>query len=160
MGPLFYSAVFVAEVMGQTNTTQLFDMNANGGSDQTPAYAVFEDGRFSKMVLMNYMTDPSGANDYAATIYVGGSGWNEPNGVPASVQVKYLRAPSTSEKFNITWAGQVSLAIIRIDAITRAELRADAPDRRSAGGTARTGGGRARRTCRRCRATRCRTAAS
>ena len=54
------------------------------------------------------MTDPSGANDYTATIYVGGSGWNEPNGVPASVKVKYLLAPSTSEKDNITWAGQVS----------------------------------------------------
>ena len=40
------------------------------------------------MALINYMTDPSGANDYTATIYVGGSGFNEPNGVPASVKVK------------------------------------------------------------------------
>ena len=136
------------------------DINANDNSEMTPGYAIYESGTLARLVLLKFMTDPSGANDYAATIYVGGSGWNEPNGVPASVQVKYLRAPSTSEKFNITWAGQVSLAIIRIDAITRAERRADAPDRRSAGGTARTGGGRARRTCRRCRATRCRTAAS
>ena len=155
-----YSTLVLAEALGTTNTSQVMDLFANNDANETPAYAIYENGALARMVLMNYMTDPSGANDYAATIYVGGSGWNEPNGVPASVQVKYLRAPSTSEKFNITWAGQVSLAIIRIDAITRAELRADAPDRRSAGGTARTGGGRARRTCRRCRATRCRTAAS
>ena len=109
VGPIFYSAVFVAEAMGQSNTTQLKDMFPNDGNDQTPAYAIFENGKFSKMAMINYMTDPSGANDYSATIYVGGSGWNEPNGVPASVKVKYLRAPSTSEKFNITWAGQVSI---------------------------------------------------
>ena len=94
--------------MGQTNTTQLIDMLPNNANDQTPAYAIFENGKFSKMALLNYMTDPSGANDYTATIYVGGSGWNEPNGVPASVKVKYLLAPSVSEKDNITWAGQVS----------------------------------------------------
>ena len=67
----------------------------------------YENGKFSKMAMINYMTDPSGANDYTATIYVGGSGWNEPNGAPASVKVKYLLAPSVSEKDNITWAGQV-----------------------------------------------------
>ena len=94
--------------MGQSNTTQLKDMFPNDGNDQTPAYAIFENGKFSKMAMINYMTDPSGANDYSATIYVGGSGWNEPNGAPASVKVKYLLAPSVSEKDNITWAGQVS----------------------------------------------------
>ena len=114
VGPIFYSAVFVAELMGQSNTTQLKDMAANAANDQTPAYAVFEDGKFSKMALLNYMTDPSGANDYTATIYVGGSGWNEPNGVPAQVKVKYLLAPSTSEKFNITWANQVRPLTVRL----------------------------------------------
>ncbi|KAI0742962.1 hypothetical protein C8Q80DRAFT_945246 [Daedaleopsis nitida] len=104
--PLFYGAVFVAEVMGKTNATQVRDMLPNNGNDQTPAYAVYENGKFSKMAMINYMTDPSGANDYTATIYVGGSGFNEANGVPASVKVKYLRAPSVSEKDNITWAGR------------------------------------------------------
>ena len=97
--------------MGKSNTTQIKDMGANGNNDQTPAWAVFENGKFSKMALVNFMTDPSGANDYTATIYVGGSGWNEDNGIPASVKVKYLLAPSTSEKFNVTWAGQVSVAL-------------------------------------------------
>ncbi|KAH9914072.1 glycoside hydrolase family 79 protein [Epithele typhae] len=106
VGPLFYSAVFVAELMGTSGTTQLKDMLPNNADIHTPAYAVFENGQFSKMALLNYMTDPSGANDYTATIYVGGSGWSEANGVPASVKVKYLRAPSTSEKHNVTWAGR------------------------------------------------------
>lgn len=30
-------------------------------------------------------------------------------GVPGSVKVKYLEAPSVSSKNNITWAGQVRL---------------------------------------------------
>ena len=60
------------------------------------------------MVLINYMTDSSGAHDYVATIGVGGSNFSEATGVPASVKVKYLLAPTVSEKDNITWAGQVS----------------------------------------------------
>ncbi|KAI0369503.1 glycoside hydrolase family 79 protein [Pilatotrama ljubarskyi] len=106
VGPIFYSSLFVAEALGQTNTSQVKDLFPNNGNDQTPAYAIYENGNLARMALINYMTDPSGANDYTATIYVGGSGFNEPNGVPASVKVKYLLAPSVSEKDNITWAGQ------------------------------------------------------
>ena len=36
---------------------------------------IYENGKFARMALINYMTDPSGANDYLATIYVGGSGF-------------------------------------------------------------------------------------
>ncbi|KAI0633080.1 glycoside hydrolase family 79 protein [Trametes polyzona] len=106
VGPIFYSSIVVAEALGQTNTSQVKDLFPNNGDDLTPAYAIYENGNLARMALINYMTDPSGANDYVATIYVGGSGFNEPNGVPASVKVKYLLAPSTSEKDNITWAGQ------------------------------------------------------
>ncbi|OJT11292.1 hypothetical protein TRAPUB_12167 [Trametes pubescens] len=106
VGPIFYSSLFVAEALGQTNTSQVKDMFPNNGNDQTPAYAIYENGNFARMALINYMTDPTGAHDYTATIYVGGSGFNEDNGAPASVKVKYLRAPSVSEKDNITWAGQ------------------------------------------------------
>lgn len=110
-GPLFYSAVFIAEAMGKTNTTQVKDMLPNDGNDLTPAYAIYENGQFARMALINYMTDPSGANDYTATVYVGGDGFGEANGAPASIKVKYLSAPSTSEKDNITWAGQVRLLL-------------------------------------------------
>ncbi|KAI0651080.1 glycoside hydrolase family 79 protein [Trametes meyenii] len=106
VGPIFYSGIFVAEALGTSNTSQVKDLLPNNNNDQTPAYAIYENGNLARMALINYMTDPSGANDYTATIYVGGSGFNEPNGAPASVKVKYLLAPSVSEKDNITWAGQ------------------------------------------------------
>ena len=106
-GPIFYSSIFLAEALGKTNTSQVKDILPNEGNDLTPGYVIYENGKFARMALINYMTDPSGANDYLATIYVGGSGWNEPNSVPASVKVKRLSASSVSEKDNITWAGQV-----------------------------------------------------
>lgn len=57
---------------------------------------------------MNYITDPSGASDSYVTLSIGGGQTGQPNGNPAQVTVKYLLAPSVSEKANITWAGQVS----------------------------------------------------
>ncbi|KAH9886696.1 glycoside hydrolase family 79 protein [Cubamyces lactineus] len=117
VGPLFYSSIFVAEALGKTNTSQVKDLFPNNGNDQTPAYAIYENGNLARMALINYMTDPSGANDYTATIYVGGSGFNEPNGVPASVKVKYLLAPSTSEKDNVTWAGQTLGGRFEVDGL-------------------------------------------
>ena len=74
--------------MGQSNTTQLKDMFPNNGNDQTPAYAVFENGQFSKMALLNYMTDPSGANDYTVTISVDGGDTGRPAAIPPQIKVK------------------------------------------------------------------------
>ncbi len=83
------------------------DIFPNDANDLTPGYAIYENGKFARLALINYMTDPSGANDYTATVNVGGDNFGEANGIPASVKVKYLRAASVSEKDNITWAGQV-----------------------------------------------------
>ncbi|KAI1796295.1 glycoside hydrolase family 79 protein [Ganoderma leucocontextum] len=105
-GPIFYSSIFVAEALGRSGSARVKDLLPNGENDQTPAYAVYENGKLARMALINFMTDSSGANDYTATISVGGGNLNEPNGVPASVKVKYLLASSVSEKDNITWAGQ------------------------------------------------------
>ena len=110
VGPIFYSAVVVAEAFGNTGTAQVMDLFPNYGNDQTPAYSIYENGNLARMVLINYMTDPSGGHDYTATISVGGDAFGEANGVPLSVKVKYLSAPSVSEKDNITWAGQVGIA--------------------------------------------------
>ncbi|KAH9851266.1 glycoside hydrolase family 79 protein [Lenzites betulinus] len=115
VGPIFYSSLFVAEALGTTNTSQVKDLFPNNGDDHTPAYAIYENGNLARMALINYLDDPTGANDYTATIYVGGSGFNEANGVPASVKVKYLIAPSVSEKDNITWAGQTLGARYEVD---------------------------------------------
>ncbi|KAH9850912.1 hypothetical protein C2E23DRAFT_734171 [Lenzites betulinus] len=106
VGPIFYSALVVAEALGSTNTSRVKDLFPNNGSEFTPAYAVYENDQLARMVLINFLDDPSGANDYTASISVGGQQFGEAGAVPAQVKVKYLLAPSVSEKQNITWAGQ------------------------------------------------------
>jgi len=64
----------------------------------TPAYAIYEGGNLARVALFNYMSDPTGAAQYTATINVQGG--------PAQVRVKYFLAPSVSDKYNITWGGQ------------------------------------------------------
>lgn len=92
----------------------------------------YEGGSISKVALFNYVTDASGANTYTATISVGGGQTGAANATPAQVKVKwvlhslwfeweyqyltvlvnffqrYFAASSVSEKYNLTWAGQVS----------------------------------------------------
>ncbi|KAH9850236.1 hypothetical protein C2E23DRAFT_896579 [Lenzites betulinus] len=106
VGPIFYSSLVVAEALGTTNTSRVKDLLPNGGNDYTPAYAIYENDALARMVLINFLDDPSGANDYTATISVGGQQFGEANAMPTQVTVKYLLAPSVSEKDNITWAGQ------------------------------------------------------
>ncbi|KAF7974485.1 hypothetical protein HWV62_12034 [Athelia sp. TMB] len=95
----YYSALVSAEVFGSSNTSQIIDLAANDDNMFTPAYAVYEGGTLARVALFNYMTDPSGANSYTATIAL-------PAGAPGQVKVKYLTAPSVASKANITWAGQ------------------------------------------------------
>ncbi|OSD00691.1 glycoside hydrolase family 79 protein [Trametes coccinea BRFM310] len=106
VGPIFYSVLAVAETLGSSNNSQIIDLQANGGNIFTPGYAVYENGNLARLALINFMTDPSGANDYTATIAVGGGESGQPNGTPAQLKVKYLRAPSVGDKWNVTWGGQ------------------------------------------------------
>ncbi|KZP33152.1 glycoside hydrolase family 79 protein [Athelia psychrophila] len=99
IGPLYYSTLVSAEVFGPSNTAQIIDLNANDDNMFTPAYALYEGGNLARVALFNYMTDPSGANTYTATISI-------PSGAPSQVKVKYLQAASVAQRTNITWAGQ------------------------------------------------------
>ncbi|KAG1777941.1 glycoside hydrolase family 79 protein [Suillus placidus] len=99
IGPAYYSALVVAEALGSSNTAQVLDLQANGGNDYTPGYAIYENGQPVRIALTNFITDPSGNNDYTASISIGGT-------VPAQVKVKYLLADSVSQIYNFTWAGQ------------------------------------------------------
>ncbi|KAF7986462.1 hypothetical protein HWV62_31241 [Athelia sp. TMB] len=106
VAPLFYANLAMAETLGTANTSQVVDLFANSASIYTPAYAVYEGGSVAKVALFNYVSDPSGASDYTATISVGGGNTGAAGATPSSVQVKVLAAPSVSEHSNITWAGQ------------------------------------------------------
>ncbi|KAG2052586.1 glycoside hydrolase family 79 protein [Suillus hirtellus] len=99
IGPVYYSALVVAEALGSSNIAQVLDLQANDGNDYTPGYAIYENGQPVRVALTNFVTDPDGDSDYTASISIGGT-------VPAQVQVKYLLAPSVSELYNFTWAGQ------------------------------------------------------
>ncbi|KAK0230497.1 glycoside hydrolase family 79 protein [Armillaria fumosa] len=106
IGPIYYSALIMAEAMGASNVSQILDLNANGGNIFTPAYAIYENGNPVRVALFNYITDPSGASTYTASISIGGGETGQANGTPPQVKVKYLLADSVSQKYNFRWAGQ------------------------------------------------------
>ncbi|KAG5640479.1 hypothetical protein DXG03_008374 [Asterophora parasitica] len=106
VGPIYYSALVMAETLGPSNGSQVLDLNANSGNIYTPAYAIYENGNPVRVALFNFVTDPSGASDLTVSISIGGGDTGQPNGVPSQVKVKYLSASSVSQKGNYTWAGQ------------------------------------------------------
>ncbi|CDO77500.1 Glycoside Hydrolase Family 79 protein [Trametes cinnabarina] len=106
VGPIFYSTLFMSEALGTTNTSRVVDLAANGANEFTPAYAVYEDNALARIALINYMNAQNGVGTINVTISIGGVPVNEPKDTPAEVQVKYLLAPSVSEKEQITWANQ------------------------------------------------------
>jgi hypothetical protein len=62
----------MAEAMGQSNQSQVIDLNANTGNQFTPAYAIYENGVPTKVALINFVTDSSGASDLSVTVQVAG----------------------------------------------------------------------------------------
>ncbi|KAF8316085.1 hypothetical protein DL93DRAFT_2078303 [Clavulina sp. PMI_390] len=104
-GPIYYSMLMVAEALGATNTSQVIDLDLNNNA-YTPGYAIYENGAPARVLLINYMDDlQTGSATYTANVHIGGAdGFADTT--PSSVQVRYLAAPSVSEKFNITWGGQ------------------------------------------------------
>ncbi|EGO20268.1 glycoside hydrolase family 79 protein [Serpula lacrymans var. lacrymans S7.9] len=100
IGPIYYSALVMAEVLGSSNASQVVDLQANGNNEFTPGYAIYEHGQPMRVALFNYVSDPTGASDYTASISISGGM------VPAQVNVKYLAASSVAQKYNFTWAGQ------------------------------------------------------
>jgi len=105
VGPVYYSALAMAETLG--NGSQVLDISAASNlSDQSAAYAVYENNQAVRIGVINYVTDPSGASDIQFTFSIGGSNLGQSNAIPSQVQVKYLLANSTTQKYNFTWAGQ------------------------------------------------------
>ncbi|KAI0270634.1 hypothetical protein BC834DRAFT_967376 [Gloeopeniophorella convolvens] len=105
IGPVYYSALVMAEALGPTNASQIVDLT-QPGNIYTPTYAIYENGAPTKVALFNFVTDPSGASNYTAVISIGGDATGQSNATPSQVQVKYLAANSVSAKGNFTWAGQ------------------------------------------------------
>ncbi|CAE7142978.1 unnamed protein product [Rhizoctonia solani] len=105
-GSVYYTTLIVAELFGKSGKSRILDLNANNGENLTPGYVVYEDGQPTRVLLINYVDDPSGGHDIIARIQIGGSETGQPTGSPPQVRVKYFEAPSVSFKGNMTWAGQ------------------------------------------------------
>ncbi|KAJ7434772.1 glycoside hydrolase family 79 protein [Mycena galericulata] len=107
VGPIYYSALAMAEAIGPSNTTQVLDLQLNGDNEFTPGYGIYENGNPVRVALFNYITDPSGASDVTAVISVASAaGAGGGGATPTQVKVKYLQASSVSQKGGYTWAGQ------------------------------------------------------
>jgi hypothetical protein len=125
IGPIYYSALVIAEVLGSSNQSQVIDLAPNGDNEFTPGYAIYKNGSPTKVALFNYLTDPSGAHDYTADVQLGGGNTTTPGFSPSQVKVKwvgfchgldrirsntlsrYFRADSVASKDGITWGNQV-----------------------------------------------------
>lgn len=94
----------IAEAFGKTGNAQIVDLYSNSNNDNTPGYAIYENGNPVRVVLFNYIDDSTGANDYTANIAIGGQQTGQASTTPSSVQVRYMRAPSLGSH-NVTWAG-------------------------------------------------------
>ncbi|KAI0031066.1 hypothetical protein K488DRAFT_52875 [Vararia minispora EC-137] len=106
VGPIYYSALVLAETMGSSNTSQVVELFQNSNSPYTPGWAVYENGIPKKVLMINYMTDSTGSSDYTASVAIGGGTTGQTAATPSSVKVKILRAASVASKTNMTWAGQ------------------------------------------------------
>ncbi|KAG9013661.1 hypothetical protein FRB94_001223 [Tulasnella sp. JGI-2019a] len=106
-GAPYYSTLVMSEVMSSVGS-QVKDLLVNGNNSLTPAYALYKNGQPIRVALFNYVTDPSGANDYQAQISIGGGTTGQASSTPTSVKVKYFSSAtgSSADKYNLTWAGQ------------------------------------------------------
>lgn len=119
IGSTFYPMLVLAEAFGSSGKAQVVDLYMNSNYQYTPGYVIYEDGNPDRVVLINYLTDSTGASNYTAYISIGGNSTGMTAATPSSVQVKYLLASSAADKFGITWAGQVRLTLDVIENVRK-----------------------------------------
>ncbi|KAF5386537.1 hypothetical protein D9757_005918 [Collybiopsis confluens] len=107
VGPVYYSALVIAEALGPSNVSQVLEVGTESQSAYTPNYVIYENGQPVRMVLINFLSDSSGNSNYTANIQIGGGQTGQSASIPSQVKVKYLTASSVSQKGGYTWAGQV-----------------------------------------------------
>ncbi|KAJ6573387.1 glycoside hydrolase family 79 protein [Mycena vulgaris] len=100
VGALYYSALVMAEALGPSNNSQVLDLPIEGLSLYTPVYGIYENGTPVRVAVINYVDDPTGANDAKIVISLSGAT------LPASVKVKFLAAETVVQKGGYTWANQ------------------------------------------------------
>ncbi|KAJ6603190.1 hypothetical protein DFH09DRAFT_1019182 [Mycena vulgaris] len=81
VGPIYYSALVMAEAMGPSNLIQILDLNIHGTGPFRPIYGLYENGKPVRVA-----DDLTGASDVDVVISIAGGP------TPAQVKVKYLAA--------------------------------------------------------------------
>lgn len=82
------------------------DLNANGGKNLTLAYAVYEDGVPSRVLLISHVDDATDVHDVTARITIGGGETGQTSLAPQQVRVTYFKAPRVSFKGTMIWVGE------------------------------------------------------
>lgn len=94
-----YGMLMVAEALGSSNASQVVDLYLNNDNMYTPGYAIYENGEPSKVLLLNYMADSSGASDLIVNVVIGGGNFGALSN-SAKVSVRYLAAPMYVFRFS------------------------------------------------------------
>lgn len=97
---MFYSALIVSEALGSSGDARIADLQLNGGSDSTPGYVIYENDVPVRMVLLNYVTDPSGASNYTVQIDMSALGGGN------SIMARYFTGGSVTDKAPFYYANQ------------------------------------------------------
>jgi len=90
IGPIYYSALIMAEALRPMNSSQVLDLVANSNNMLTPAYAVYKNCNPIRVLLFNYISDPAGVNTITVNISIGGGQMGQANATPLQVQVKWV----------------------------------------------------------------------
>ncbi|WVF70633.1 hypothetical protein IAT40_005426 [Kwoniella sp. CBS 6097] len=100
-GSIYYSSLVVAEAFGRSNASRIVDITPSTDTDANsiyhPAYAIYENDAVSRVALFNFIDDNTGGNDLTVNVPANGA---------STVNVRYFRATSVSEQYEITWANQ------------------------------------------------------
>jgi hypothetical protein len=62
----------MAELFGSSNNSQIVDLGADGYNEFHPGYAVYENGVPTRVALINFVSDESGAHDLTVNLDMGG----------------------------------------------------------------------------------------
>lgn len=65
-------------------------------------YGIWENGALARVLLINFVNDPTGASTLQVNLSMSGGG----STLPSQVDVKMLLANNVTQKGNYTWAGQ------------------------------------------------------
>ncbi|KAH7103171.1 hypothetical protein BKA62DRAFT_697527 [Auriculariales sp. MPI-PUGE-AT-0066] len=98
VAPPFYAILVASEFIGSNGNTRVGDLKINEANDFMAGYVLYENNQPVRVLLINYLDDPSEGHDYIARIHTSGV---------QQASVRYLEAPNgLLSKFGVHYANQ------------------------------------------------------